>query len=310
LKAGLIEHIIGVVEKDDHLSFSYGKDTVFFGDRNAAVPLTYRVKAGKDNIYDLLAFQNQSVIRRPYLEMHEIRYDHIPFINYFTTLTVKNINLDLKIIGKKIGYIVGAGDKVPEALEQMGYDVAILGDKELSRNNLQQYDAIITGVRAYNTDAWLSNYYDKLMKYVNDGGNLIVQYNRNTNAGPLPKMGPYKFDISGNRITDENAEVKFVNPNHSVLHYPNEITQEDFKGWTQERSIYHATNFDRPNFETVFSMHDPGENDDEGSLIIAKYGKGTFVYTGLVFFRELPAGVPGAYRLMANLIALNKQKAF
>jgi LmbE family N-acetylglucosaminyl deacetylase len=240
-----------------------------------------------------------------------IRYDHIPYINYFkeALLTVKKF--DLKIVGKKIGYIVGAGDKVPEALDQMGYDVTILGDKELSRNNLQQFDAIITGVRAYNTDAWLSNYYDKLMKYVNNGGNLIVQYNTvNFVSNVNQRIGPYNFTIVNRRITDENAEVKILDPNQSVLHFPNEIDQNDFKGWIQERSIYHAANFDKNNFETVFAMHDPGENDDNGSLIIAHYGKGTFVYTGLVFFRELPAGVPGAYRLMANLIALNKQKAF
>jgi LmbE family N-acetylglucosaminyl deacetylase len=240
-----------------------------------------------------------------------IRYDHIPYINYFkeAVLTVKKF--DLKIVGKKIGYIVGAGDKVPEALDQMGYDVTILGDKELSRNNLQQFDAIITGVRAYNTDPWLSNYYDKLMKYVSNGGNLIVQYNTvNFVSNVNQKIGPYNFTIVNRRVTDENAEVKFLDPNQSVLHFPNEIDQNDFKGWIQERSIYHAANFDRNNFETVFSMHDPGENDDDGSLIIAHYGRGTFVYTGLVFFRELPAGVPGAYRLMANLIALNKQKAF
>jgi LmbE family N-acetylglucosaminyl deacetylase len=240
-----------------------------------------------------------------------ISYDHIPYITYFkeALLTVKKI--DLKIVGKRIGYIVGAGDKVPEDLEQMGYEVTVLTDKELSRNNLHQFDAIITGVRAYNTDAWLNNYYDKLMKYVNEGGNLIVQYNTSSNIGPIrAKMGPYNFDISRTRVTDENAEVKFLKPGHSVLHFPNEITQRDFDGWIQERSIYHATNFDKDNFEAIFSMHDPGESNDDGSLIIAKYGKGTFVYTGLVFFRELPAGVPGAYRLMANLIALNKQKAF
>jgi LmbE family N-acetylglucosaminyl deacetylase len=240
-----------------------------------------------------------------------ITYDHIPYITYFkeALLTVKKI--DLKTVGKRIGYIVGAGDKVPEALEQMGYEVTLLGDKELSRNNLQQFDAIITGVRAYNTDAWLNNYYDKLMKYINDGGNLIIQYNTNNFISNIKsRIGPYNFEIANRRITDEKAEVKFLNPDHSVLNFPNKITQEDFKGWIQERSIYHATNFDKNNFETIFSMHDPGENNDEGSLIIARYGKGTFVYTGLVFFRELPAGVPGAYRLMANLIALNKQKAF
>ncbi len=240
-----------------------------------------------------------------------INYDHIPYITYFkeALLTVKKF--DLKIVGKKIGYIVGAGDKVPEDLEQMGYEITLLSDKELSRNNLHQFDAIVTGVRAYNTDVWLNSYYDKLMKYVNEGGNLIVQYNTSSNIGPIrAKIGPYNFDITRTRITDENAEVKFLKPGHSVLHFPNEITQNDFNGWVQERSIYHATNFDKDHFETIFSMHDPGENNDDGSLIIAKYGKGTFVYTGLVFFRELPAGVPGAYRLMANLIALNKQKAF
>jgi LmbE family N-acetylglucosaminyl deacetylase len=240
-----------------------------------------------------------------------ITYDHIPYITYFkeALLTVKKF--DLKTVGKKIGYIVGAGDKVPEALEQMGYDVTLLGDKELGRNNLQQFDAIITGVRAYNTDIWLNNYYDKLMKYVNEGGNLVVQYNTNNFISSVKsRMGPYNFEIANRRVTDENAEVKFLNPGHSVLHYPNEITQDDFKGWIQERSIYHAGNFDKTNFEAIFSMHDPGENDDEGSLVIARYGKGTFVYTGLVFFRELPAGVPGAYRLFANIIALNKQKAF
>ena len=240
-----------------------------------------------------------------------ITYDHIPFINYFKEAVLKVEKFDLKTAGKKIGYIVGAGDKVSEALEQMGYDVTMLGDKELSRNNIQQFDAIITGVRAYNTDEWLNNYYDRLMKYVYDGGNLIVQYNTSNNIGPVrTRIGPYNFDISRTRVTDENAEVKFLNPDHMVLHFPNKITPQDFTGWIQERSIYHAANFDKKNFETIFSMHDPGEPDDEGSLIIAHYGKGTFVYSGLVFFRELPAGVPGAYRLFANLIALNKQKAF
>jgi hypothetical protein len=242
--------------------------------------------------------------------LKSVNYGHIPSINYFkeAILTVKNI--DVKTVGKRIGYIVGAGDKVPEALEQMGFNVTLLGNKELSRNNLQQFDAIITGVRAYNTNEWMNNYYDKLMRYVKDGGNLIVQYNTSNQSGSgRAKIGPYDFTISRTRVTVENAPVTFLKPAHSVLSFPNKITQEDFKGWIQERSTYHATDLDK-NYETIFSMNDPGEKPDEGSLIIGRYGKGTFVYTGLVFFRELPAGVPGAYRLMANLIALNKQKAF
>ena len=291
--------------KPDTLSFviggiALGKKQVFtesITDKELN-PGVYKINAASDSFH-------AGYIQR------SIAYDHIPYITYFkeALLTVKKI--DLKIVGKKVGYIVGAGDKVPEALEQMGYEVTLLGDKELSRNNLHQFDAIITGVRAYNTDVWLNDYYDKLMKYVNEGGNLIVQYNTvNFVSNVKSRMGPYNFEIVNRRVTDENADVKFLNPSHSVLHFPNEITQDDFRGWIQERSIYHAGNFDKTNFETIFSMHDPGEGDDDGSLIIGRYGKGTFVYTGLVFFRELPAGVPGAYRLMANLIALNKEKAF
>jgi LmbE family N-acetylglucosaminyl deacetylase len=243
-------------------------------------------------------------------DMHEIKYDHIPYIDYFHPAAVTLRYVDLKTYNKKIGYIVGAGDKVPRALEQMGYDVTLLGDKELSRNNLQQFDAIIAGVRAYNTDEWMGKHYDRLMKYINDGGNFIVQYNNLQFRGGQPRIGPYNFTIANRRITDENAEVVILKPAHPVLNFPNTITKDDFKGWIQERSIYHASNFDRANFETIFSMQDPGENPDEGSLVIARYGKGFFTYTGLVFFRELPAGVPGAYRLLANIIALNKKKAF
>ena len=246
-----------------------------------------------------------------HLGMKEIKYDHVPYINYFTAATVNNQKLDLKIYGKKIGYIVGAGDKVPEALEQMGYEVTLLTDKELSKNGLDKYDAVITGVRAYNTNDFMNKYYEKLMKYVNEGGNLIVQYNTSNQIGPVrAKISPYNFDISRTRVTDENATMRILKPDHSVLNFPNKINDEDFKGWIQERSIYHAANWDKEKFETIFSINDPGENADEGSLIIAKHVKGYFTYTGIVFFRELPAGVPGAFRLMANLIALNKKKAF
>lgn len=237
-----------------------------------------------------------------------IQYDHIPSINYFKIPSFHILSNDIKIVNRKIGYIIGAGDKVPEALDQIGYDVTLLTNKELSRNNLQQFDAIITGVRAYNTNEWLNNHHYKLMKYVENGGNLIVQYNTSNNIGPVrAKIGPYNFNISRTRITDENAPVVFLNPEHPVLNFPNKIGQEDFKGWIQERTIYHASAFDSA-FQTVIAMNDPNEKADNGSLIIAKHGKGYFTYTGIVFFRQLPAGVPGAYRLLANLIALNSKK--
>jgi LmbE family N-acetylglucosaminyl deacetylase len=262
----------------------------------------------EEKVFGSVELENKGVESTAYLSRRSINYDHIPAINYFYGSSVKLLNIDLKTEGKRIGYIVGAGDKVPEALEQMGYEVTLLTNKEMARNNLQQFDAIISGVRAYNTADWLNTYHDKLMRYVADGGNLIVQYNTSNQIGPVrAKMGPYNFGISRTRVTDENAPVTFLKPQHPVLNFPNRITEADFTGWVQERSIYHADNWD-PRFETILRMNDAGEAPADGSLIVAKHGKGFFTYTGLVFFRELPAGVPGAYRLLANLIALNKIK--
>ena len=213
----------------------------------------------------------------------------------------------MKIAGKKIGYIEGAGDKLIPALQQMGYEVSALKEKDLLMGNLSQFDAIITGVRAYDVHPWLTDKYEVLMDYIKNGGNLIVQYNRNNiNNGVKVKMGPYPFTISNTRVTDENAKVDFLKPSHPVLNFPNKISDQDFDGWVQERGIYFANELD-PKYETVLSMHDAGEQARDNSLIMADYGSGKFVYTGLVFFRELPAGVPGAYRLLANIIALNKK---
>lgn len=267
-----------------------------------------KIKPGTDVLKAIAHFKKED--KNAYLAMSGIHYDHIPEIRYYYSDDIKLLNIDLKTAGRRIGYIPGAGDKVPGALEQMGYEVSLLTDKELSQNNLSRFDAIITGVRAYNTNEWLNNHYERLMSYVQNGGNLIVQYNTSTQIGPVrAKMGPYQFNISRNRITDENAAVRFLKPDHAVLNFPNKITAEDFKDWVQERSIYHAADAD-PAFEAILSMSDPDEEPHNGSLIVAKYGKGYFTYTGLVFFRELPAGVPGAYRLFANLIALNAQKTF
>lgn len=293
-------------EKNDNPKVTYTPQMVHIKSAGEGELINYSVVAAKDNQYSFGIAGNNNL--RSGLTEHNIRYDHIPDIHYFSPAVVKNRKLDLETKGKRIGYIVGAGDKVPQALEAMGYEVTILGDKELARLPLKNFDAIITGVRAYNTAAWINNHYQKLMKYVSDGGNMIVQYNTNNGIEPLKaKMGPYPFAISRNRITNEAASVTFINPKHQVLNYPNVITAEDFKGWVQERSIYHASDVDKA-FETVVSMADPGEQPDPNSLIIAKWGKGYFTYTGIVFFRELPAGVPGAYRLMANLIALNQKK--
>ncbi|MEP7238829.1 MAG: PIG-L family deacetylase, partial [Ferruginibacter sp.] len=237
-----------------------------------------------------------------------IEYDHIPSIVYFHEATAKLSKIDLKTEGNYVGYIPGAGDKIPEALVAMGYKVVTLKESDIKAPNLKQFDAIVTGVRAYNTNEWMSNVYDDLMQYVKDGGVLLVQYNTSNQIGPVrAKISPYPFNISRNRITDEEAKVNFLIPDHPALNYPNKITDKDFDGWIQERSIYHAEKADTA-YKNILSMKDPGENEQDGSLIIANYGKGRFVYTGLVFFRELPAGVPGAYRLFANLIANSRVK--
>jgi LmbE family N-acetylglucosaminyl deacetylase len=254
--------------------------------------------------HDTLFQENGS----PYLRLHQIDYDHIPSIIYTQPEVFTSKEFDLKTEGNFVGYIPGAGDKVPEALIAMGYKVVTLKESDIKAANLKQFDAIVTGVRAYNTNEWMNNVYDDLMQYVKDGGVLLVQYNTSNQIGPVKaKISPYPFNISRNRITDEEAKVNFLIPDHPALNYPNKITEKNFDGWIQERSIYHAEKADTA-YKAILSMKDPGEKEQDGSLIIANYGKGRFVYTGLVFFRELPAGVPGAYRLFANLIANKRDK--
>ena len=301
----LLQHMFPTNWQTDLSSFKYNARENPDNYATSNFSLNTNFTNTKDEI-DLIAKNSSGKTYDGYKKL--IRYEHIPWITYFPKASANLVAIDLKTYNKRIGYIIGAGDKVPEALEAMGYDVVLLTEKELARNNLQQYDAIITGVRAFNTNDWMNKYYDKLMKYIENGGNYIVQYSQSNNLRG-GRMGPYNFVVSGKRITDENAPVTFLKPDHPVLNFPNKMTQDDFKGWIQERSIYHADRFDS-NFQTILRMNDPGEAPDDGALVIAKYGKGYFTYTGLVFFRELPAGVPGAYRLLANIIALNRKKEF
>ncbi len=237
-----------------------------------------------------------------------ISYDHIPTITYSPPAKANLVNIDVKIKRKRVGYITGAGDKIPEALQQMGYDVVVLEKDDITTANIKKLDAIITGIRAYNVHAYLSEKYEVLMNFVNNGGNLIVQFNTNNQIGPVrAKIGPYNFNISRTRVSEEDAKVAFALPAHPALNTPNKITQADFEGWVQERSVYEADQMDSA-FVTPLEMNDQNEKPGKGSLIIAKHGKGNFIYTGLALFRQIPAGVPGAYRLLANLIALPKNK--
>ena len=239
--------------------------------------------------------------------LHQIQYNHIPNISYFSNASIDVKHVDVKIVGKKIGYIVGAGDFVPEALQQLGYEVDVLKEKDITTFNLAKYQAIITGIRAYNIYDWLLVKNDILNEYVKNGGNLIVQYIKsNTLNGKKIQAGPYSFSISPQlRITEEDAPVNFAIPNHVVFHQPNNISQKDFEHWYQERSTYQVDKSDE-HFVFPLSMNDTNEKSTTGSLAIAEYGKGNVVYLSLAMFRQLPTGVSGAYRLMANIIALPK----
>ncbi|TWJ03284.1 LmbE family N-acetylglucosaminyl deacetylase [Mucilaginibacter frigoritolerans] len=235
-----------------------------------------------------------------------IKYDHVPNITLFLPAQAKLIDVDLKIAGKKIGYIQGAGDLVPDALKQVGYDVHQLSENEILNGDLSGYDAIITGVRAWNVNERLAVEQPKLMEYVKNGGNLLVQYNNN--AGIVTKqIGPYPLRVVNQRVTDEDAKVTILDQQSPVLNYPNKISQDDFNGWIQERGLYFVSDID-PQYKTVLQMNDPGEAPNNGSLVVGNYGEGRFIYTSLAFFRQLPAGVPGAYRLFINLLSKPKNQ--
>jgi LmbE family N-acetylglucosaminyl deacetylase len=236
--------------------------------------------------------------------LHVINYSHIPAQVTFPEAAAKIVKLDLKKNGEKVGYVMGAGDDIPTSLQQIGYDVTLLSEEHMRPNILKQFDAIIMGVRAYNTVNRLKFYQPALMEYVKNGGNLIVQYNTNHSL-VVPDIAPYPLKLSRERVAVEDAEVRLLQPNHPVLNSPNKITQKDFEGWVQERGLYFANEWSKE-FQAILSSNDPGEPARDGGLLIAPYGKGNYIYTGYSWFRELPAGVSGAYRLFANLISLKQ----
>ena len=239
--------------------------------------------------------------------LQKIVYDHISNTHYLTQDIIKVVNDPIRVKGSRVGYIAGSGDLTEEALVQLGYRVEKITAANCTLQYLAGFDAIIAGVRAYNVNAFLKDGYQTLLKYVEQGGNLIVQYNRTGTNGLTPPMAPYPFTISaGSRVTEENAEVVFAIPSHPVLQSPNVITASDFEGWIQERSTYQATAIDA-RYLAPLLMHDKNEQPSSGSLITCSYGKGNFAYVGLALFRQLPAGVTGSYKLLANLIALPKR---
>lgn len=233
-----------------------------------------------------------------------IAYDHIPTQTYMPVLKAELVKINIEKKGQRIGYIMGAGDGVPTALQQIGYEVELLEADDLEAANLARYDAVILGVRAYNTQNFLKVKNDELLKYTKNGGTLITQYN--TTRGLLTDdFAPYNLQLSRKRVTVEEAPVEILAPKHPVMNEPNPITQADFKGWVQERGLYFPEEWD-DEYTPILSSHDPDEEPLKGGLLVAEYGEGYYIYTGYSWFRELPAGVPGAYRIFANLISIGK----
>ena len=236
----------------------------------------------------------------------EINYDHIPKQTILLPSQARAVKLNIQKRGDLIGYIKGSGDVTVESLQHIGYTVETIKVEDINTYSIQKYDAIVIGIRAYNVLNDITFKQEILFNYVKNGGNMIVQYNTSHRL-KTDKIAPYPLKLSRDRVTDEFAEVTFINPNHEVLNYPNKITQKDFNGWVQERGLYFPNEWDKA-FTPIFSMHDKGESKKKGSLLVAKYGSGHYIYTGLSFFREFPAGVTGAYRLFANLVSLGKEK--
>jgi LmbE family N-acetylglucosaminyl deacetylase len=235
-------------------------------------------------------------------EQININYDHISKQQILKNSEAKFIKLDIKTGNEKIAYIMGAGDEIPNSLTQMGYEVTLLKPEEITKEKLLNLDVIITGIRAYNTDKALAFKQELLFDFVKEGKTMLVQYNT-TDELATKNIAPFPLKISRDRVTEENAEVRFIAPQHAVLNYPNKITFKDFEGWKQEQGLYYPSEWDAA-FTPILSSNDQGETPKNGALLIAKYGKGHYIYTGLSFFRELPEGVSGAFRLMANLISI------
>lgn len=238
------------------------------------------------------------------ISLTSVEYEHIPTLTRQEPSQAALHPLQVNCLAQRVAYVMGAGDLVPEGLQQIGVPVMLLPSGKIAETDLSQFGVILLGIRAYNTEPALAANQQRLMDYVQQGGTLVVQYNTVWGL-PLEQIGPYPIKLGRSRVTDETAPMHALAPEHPVLNVPNKLTEEDFTGWVQERGLYFAEEWDEQ-YTAIFEAHDPGEEPAQGSLLIVKYGKGYFVYTGISFFRQLPAGVPGAHRLLANILSLGQ----
>lgn len=291
------------------LSSINGKDTTidYVIPKNTLSTIhSYRLQLDANFVADGVIYNKKQVL---------IQYPHLPSLQYFAPATAIVMTGDIQSKVKKVGYIEGAGDFIPGFLRIAGIQVEVLKDEDFygtadesgesgSQNKLSQYDAIVLGIRANNTEKKLGRWMPFLWSYVKAGGNLVMQYNTNQDT-TVEQLGMYNFSIANKRVTEENAAVAFLNPNHKLLNFPNKITSDDFKGWVQERGAYFPEKWDAA-YEPLFEMYDTGEEPLQGSTLYAAYGKGNFIYTSLAFFRQLPAGNVGAARLFLNFLSAQK----
>ena len=251
-------------------------------------------------------FISDSGERTTAFSRQRIEYSHIEPQTLISPAQAKLVRAEIGDKAPLVGYVAGAGDAIPESLREIGSDVKILADQDMKAANLARFDAVVLGVRAYNVHPErISAWYPELLAYAKQGGVVIVQYN--TTPGPKPNELPHPLQVSHDRVTDETAEVRILAPDHPVLNFPNKITAQDFAGWVQERGLYFPDQWDAA-WTPILSSNDPGETPRDGGLLVTRCGKGWFVYTGYSWFRELPAGVLGAYRIFANMISLGKAR--
>lgn len=276
--------------------------------RNEEKQVTFVVTPGKEEIKSTVRAVAEVGGKQYDVSVQTIQYDHIPVQTLQPKAEEEIVRINLKKEGAVIGYIKGAGDDVPTALRNMGYEVWEMKNEEVTEANLQKVDAVVLGVRAINTNDRIRYFMPTLLNYVKAGGTLVTQYNTNFDYEiDKDQFAPFPLTLSRDRVTEENSEVRILKPEHPALNFPNKITATDFEGWVQERGLYFPSTWDT-NYEALLSMNDAGEPAKNGSLLVAKYGEGYYVYTGLSFFRELPEGVSGAYKLFANLVSLGKPK--
>ncbi len=276
--------------------------------RNEELRVSFQVTPGKEEVKSSIKAVAEISGKLYKNSLQLIQYDHIPTQTLMPKAEAAAARIDLKKEGGVIGYIRGAGDDVPAGLRNMGYEVWEMKNEEITAANLKKVDAVILGVRALNTNERIRYFMPDLLQYVKEGGTMITQYNTNFDYEiDKDKFSPYSITLSRDRVTEENSEVRILKPDHPALNFPNKITPKDFEGWVQERGLYFPSAWDEK-YEAILSMNDTGEPAKNGSLLIGKYGEGHYVYTGLSFFRELPEGVTGAYKLFANMVSLGKPK--